>query len=915
MAPRRKQAKSTQAKQQPSSSSASSSRPPTHLDSSSSAHTSHQSAPLASDSLSSSPPLAAESPLTSGTPSTAPLAYSRDPSPAELQSLDSDVQAALQAHANASSSIMKQDAHVNEQGQQGSDAEAAAGLGALAGLAAAAAAGDSMPPSAGDSPAKASAGSSSVDTSSPAKAHPNAYAFSDDSDLTDEPDEDNDQEVSNDGSASGSSDEDDVEQGDGEGQDEDEEEGEDDGDDDAQASSRLRSSKGDHPLHTQIRPSSREGSDLSDENDSGEEDSEAEGDGMDVDAEDAERSADDADEEAAASLAALTSGGTRSATEAHEADALDGLAAIAAAADADSENATVGTSGRGVTGENAAAAALAAAAAARGSMRLGRGALPRQHGPRKRASRANEVRLDDSDEQDEESSGEGAEAEEGVGEGDAEVDADLDNDTQDSSAAAKPGAAASPAAKMPAGPTKPGLLSGAPLITVEGAGEGEADDDEKGIQSAMTSREGTPMPLPMHLKNRLARDGADADGTPAPASEADDGAADDDTGTDEAALKRQEAMEALTKIEISFAALRDRLYVERMEEVNKESEMILDGTHPELVHLTRLIDARKERRLNLVELWFEQQQAQYERVAKTEEAMTWSNWRNETADLRREQMDDLSRKRRKLEREKRNLDVPRPPRRYQLFQTELIRNPEWQIQLALQQSEVESSKRNGAVSGSRGEKRHASMLQDEWADSRAFVAFPDLRGLGDQDAWQDMEHMGIRPEFRMNVGSVAGYRPEEEALYEANGAPIAGSSLGVEGLAPYARAGPYERTAYEAVQAQANPYSRHAAPHQAYAEQRPLGFAESTHHGPGSNGHAHSSISNGRGPHDTTPARPNNGPRVPLAGSTSGVPGTGQSGTAQGQTAARPSGPKSSTNGPASYLSRPSDGAPAFGLR
>ncbi|PWN39705.1 hypothetical protein IE81DRAFT_326263, partial [Ceraceosorus guamensis] len=50
-----------------------------------------------------------------------------------------------------------------------------------------------------------------------------------------------------------------------------------------------------------------------------------------------------------------------------------------------------------------------------------------------------------------------------------------------------------------------------------------------------------------------------------------------DTGTDEAALKRQEAMEALTKIEISFAALRDRLYVERMEEVNKESEMILDG--------------------------------------------------------------------------------------------------------------------------------------------------------------------------------------------------------------------------------------------------------------------------------------------------------------------------------------------------
>lgn len=50
-----------------------------------------------------------------------------------------------------------------------------------------------------------------------------------------------------------------------------------------------------------------------------------------------------------------------------------------------------------------------------------------------------------------------------------------------------------------------------------------------------------------------------------------------DTSTDEAALRRQEAMEALTKIEIGFAMLRDRLYVERIEEVGREGEMIYDG--------------------------------------------------------------------------------------------------------------------------------------------------------------------------------------------------------------------------------------------------------------------------------------------------------------------------------------------------
>ncbi|KAI3479644.1 hypothetical protein L1887_58265 [Cichorium endivia] len=71
-------------------------------------------------------------------------------------------------------------------------------------------------------------------------------------------------------------------------------------------------------------------------------------------------------------------------------------------------------------------------------------------------------------------------------------------------------------------------------------------------------------------------DHADADqldtaaGTPAP----DAVEPDEDASTDEAAIRRQEAMEALTKIEIGFAMLRDRLYVERLQEISKEGEMI-----------------------------------------------------------------------------------------------------------------------------------------------------------------------------------------------------------------------------------------------------------------------------------------------------------------------------------------------------
>lgn len=159
------------------------------------------------------------------------------------------------------------------------------------------------------------------------------------------------------------------------------------------------------------------------------------------------------------------------------------------------------------------------------------------------------------------------------------------------------------------------------------------------------------------------------------------------------------------------------------------------GTHPELIHLTKVIETRRERRQKLVELWFEQQQSQYARVAKAEEAMAWSHWRNATADLRREQMDDVSRKRRKLEREKRLLDAPRPARRYQLFQTEVIRNPEWQPPTAAQQQQQQSYKGKG--------KRRATTQPDFDDETGAYVAFPDLRGLDEPDAWQDMEHMGV----------------------------------------------------------------------------------------------------------------------------------------------------------------------------
>lgn len=114
--------------------------------------------------------------------------------------------------------------------------------------------------------------------------------------------------------------------------------------------------------------------------------------------------------------------------------------------------------------------------------------------------------------------------------------------------------------------------------------------------------------------------------------------------------KRAEAMEALTRIEIEFARLRDRLYMERMAEVEKERigvengelgfsarlelgvQRVLTfyahgaGTHPELLHLTQLIEMRRTKKLELAKKWLEGLEAAYERHREEGEHAVWTWW-------------------------------------------------------------------------------------------------------------------------------------------------------------------------------------------------------------------------------------------------------------------------------------------------
>ncbi|MCO5555837.1 hypothetical protein L7F22_009382 [Adiantum nelumboides] len=467
----------------------------------------------------------------------------------------------------------------------------------------------------------------------------------------------------------------------------------------------------------------------------------------DEDAEGEDEEADDEDE-AVKGLAALTAAAEQDSAVQNAGpegtSGLDGLAVLAAAGAGDADQLNVDGSDSESTASSRTPSTI--------HSRHGRLAAKPRLG-----SRLNEVMLASEPASEQDDLEDGEEEEDGMGENDLDgnqQEGEDDESQQGSQLNKRPknhsremsslGHLATAAKRSATRPgAAAGLLAGAPSITIEEAPSGAA--------SVASSREGSPKLDEKEDEDDEQKDvkgdeddedEKDKGVLETPILETEEAVAEEETSTDEAAIKRQEAMEALTKIEIGFAVLRDKLYVERMDEISKESEMILEGTHPDLIYLTNFIEARRERRLKLVEMWFEEQQKQYERVAHTEEAAAWNNWRNEVVQLRKDKLDDVSRKRRKLDREKRTLDGPRPARRHQIFETELVRNPDY---------DAAQAKAHGQGKAKRKNDPRQQELED-LEEMGAYVAYPDLRGAEEGEAWMDLERMGVQPDVRLMPG-------------------------------------------------------------------------------------------------------------------------------------------------------------------
>ncbi|ODQ52391.1 hypothetical protein SAICODRAFT_26059 [Saitoella complicata NRRL Y-17804] len=148
--------------------------------------------------------------------------------------------------------------------------------------------------------------------------------------------------------------------------------------------------------------------------------------------------------------------------------------------------------------------------------------------------------------------------------------------------------------------------------------------------------------------------------------EEDDAAAVEEEADDERAQTRGEARDLLTELETKFAKLRDQLFKETLGDLDKDIEMVNDGTHPELVLQMELIADNRTKRLKLAEAT---KRFCIQNIRNEHDAMeyhTRMQFIQEKAKLRQSMITEISAKWFQVHRERRVLDMPVPEFGYQV---------------------------------------------------------------------------------------------------------------------------------------------------------------------------------------------------------------------------------------------------------
>ncbi|KAI8992379.1 Sds3-like-domain-containing protein [Pilobolus umbonatus] len=180
--------------------------------------------------------------------------------------------------------------------------------------------------------------------------------------------------------------------------------------------------------------------------------------------------------------------------------------------------------------------------------------------------------------------------------------------------------------------------------------------------------------------------------------------------------RHKEALEALTHIEMEFARLRDKMYQEKMSELNEEAIMIANGTHPELISLMAEIEEKKDRRISSAEAWRRHQHANFKKQFEGFEYQANIHFISQKNALRRNLLSGIYTKRWRMDDERAKLN---DPTRNRIF---------------LDGREM--------VAHKRGQKEESGELQDI-KEAVGFPMAPNPIGLNSEDVDEDLKILGI----------------------------------------------------------------------------------------------------------------------------------------------------------------------------
>ncbi|KZP21280.1 hypothetical protein FIBSPDRAFT_860733 [Athelia psychrophila] len=125
---------------------------------------------------------------------------------------------------------------------------------------------------------------------------------------------------------------------------------------------------------------------------------------------------------------------------------------------------------------------------------------------------------------------------------------------------------------------------------------------------------------------------------------------------------RAEALDVLASIELKFALLRERVYVEKMEGIAWEETLIAEGTHPESVYLHNELSRREAKRKEFAARQRTYDMAAVTKKRKASEDYIWGWWKFARDELQTDMVSEHKRKYRRLERDRRALGQPQPVR-------------------------------------------------------------------------------------------------------------------------------------------------------------------------------------------------------------------------------------------------------------